>query len=241
MAQPEPTAPFEGSEQNLVFALNEVWNVGTLAWVKDEGGGGAGGAVTIADGADVAQGTTSDAAWVSGSGTVISLLKKIASPGGGGLTNTELRATPVPVSGTVTANLAAGTNNIGDVDVLSLPALPAGTNNIGDVDIVTMPAITGIVAVSLTDLTPTAPTAASVGVASAQAVAAAATRKGLILVNTSNARISLGFGAAAVLDSGVTLYPGGVFQMDSNCFDVGAVNAIASAAASNLAIQEYTT
>jgi len=31
--------------------------------------------------------------------------------------------------------LPAGTNNIGDVDVASLPALPAGTNNIGDVDI----------------------------------------------------------------------------------------------------------
>ena len=37
----------------------------------------------------------------------------------------------LPVSGTVTANLAAGTNNIGDVDVLTLPSLPAGTNGIG--------------------------------------------------------------------------------------------------------------
>lgn len=44
--------------------------------------------------------------------------------------------------------LPAGTNNIGDVDVLSLPAgviagmatLPAGTNNIGDVDIASKPA-----------------------------------------------------------------------------------------------------
>lgn len=42
-----------------------------------------------------------------------------------------------PVSGTVTANLAAGTNNIGDVDVLSIAA---GDNNIGNVDIVTVPA-----------------------------------------------------------------------------------------------------
>lgn len=32
--------------------------------------------------------------------------------------------------------LPAGTNNIGDVDVLTLPSIPAGTNNIGDVDIV---------------------------------------------------------------------------------------------------------
>lgn len=35
--------------------------------------------------------------------------------------------------------LGASTNNIGDVDVLTLPSIPAGTNNIGDVDIVTLP------------------------------------------------------------------------------------------------------
>ena len=92
-----------------------------------------------------------------------------------------------------------------------------------------------------TDLTPASPAAASVGVASAQAVAANATRKGLDLINVSNARISLGFGATAVLDSGVTLYPGGSFSMDDYSFDLGAVNAIASAAASPLAIQEYNT
>lgn len=34
---------------------------------------------TVADGADVAEGHTTDAAWVNGAGTVISLLKKIAS------------------------------------------------------------------------------------------------------------------------------------------------------------------
>lgn len=37
--------------------------------------------------------------------------------------------------------LPAGTANIGDVDVLSLPAIPAGTNNIGDVDVLTLPAL----------------------------------------------------------------------------------------------------
>lgn len=91
-----------------------------------------------------------------------------------------------------------------------------------------------------TDLTPAAPTAATVGVASAQAVAANASRRGLVLTNTSANRISLGFGATAVLDSGVTLFPGGIFQMDMHLFDLGAVNAIASAASSNLAIQEYS-
>lgn len=33
------------------------------------------------------------------------------------------------------ARIAAGTNNIGDVDVLTLPALPAGTNVVGQVNV----------------------------------------------------------------------------------------------------------
>ena len=47
-------------------------------------------------------------------------------------------AKPLPTQ--VSAALPAGTNNIGDVDVLSLPALPAGTNNIGDVDVASIAA-----------------------------------------------------------------------------------------------------
>lgn len=42
---------------------------------------------------------------------------------------------------TLGAAIPAGTNNIGDVDVLTLPALPAGTNNIGDVDVLSLPAL----------------------------------------------------------------------------------------------------
>src|SRR5882672_814122 len=68
-----------------------VWDPNTLSWVKmtQAGGGGGGGAVTIADGADVAEGTTTDVAWVSGAGTVISLLKKIASAGGSAVSIAE--------------------------------------------------------------------------------------------------------------------------------------------------------
>jgi hypothetical protein len=39
------------------------------------------------------------------------------------------------------ASIAAGDNNIGNVDVASLPALPAGSNNIGDVDVASLPAL----------------------------------------------------------------------------------------------------
>ena len=56
----------------------------------------------------------------------------------GGTSTDPVRVDPTgtttqPVSGTVTANLAAGTNNIGDVDVLTLPSLPTGSNVIGAV------------------------------------------------------------------------------------------------------------
>lgn len=87
-------------------ALAYVWDVATLSWVKEtQPGGGVGSAVSIADGSDVAEGTTTDPAWVSGAGTVIGILKTIASSGAAaGLTDAQLRASAVPVSGTVTAS-----------------------------------------------------------------------------------------------------------------------------------------
>jgi len=47
-------------------------------------------------------------------------------------------ANPLPVS--QIGAIPAGSNNIGDVDVLTLPALVAGTANIGDVDVLSVPA-----------------------------------------------------------------------------------------------------
>lgn len=69
-----------------------------------------------------------------------------------GYDGTVIRQVTVDASGDlqidVKGALPAGTNNIGDVDVLTLPAgtvagsssLPAGTNNIGDVDILSIAA-----------------------------------------------------------------------------------------------------
>lgn len=91
-----------------------------------------------------------------------------------------------------------------------------------------------------TSLTASSPTAVSVGVATTAAVASNATRKGLCLVNTSINTISLGIGVSAVLNSGITLYPGGSWCMEEYNFSTAAVNAIASAAASNLSVQEFT-
>ncbi len=58
-------------------------------------GGGSGAAVSIADCADVAEGCKADSAWVSGSGTVIAILKNIANG--------------------IASAIAAGTNYIGQV------------------------------------------------------------------------------------------------------------------------------
>jgi hypothetical protein len=93
--------------------------------------------------------------------TVNSALKVnvVAGGAGGGVAQTQVRSSAnawtdvgyytgnlnMPVE--VKTALPAGTNNIGDVDVLSLPStviagmtsLPAGTNNIGDVDVLSLP------------------------------------------------------------------------------------------------------
>jgi hypothetical protein len=142
----------------------------------------------VDDGADIALGATADAAVAAGlAGTVNAKLRRLTADLGAvlnfidgleGLLAGGLPAAltgsgalkvanidPIPAgdanignvdvltlpAGTVAggASLPAGTNNIGDVDVLSLPALPAGANNIGDVDVLTLPAGTVAGAASL--------------------------------------------------------------------------------------------
>jgi len=97
-----------------------------------------------------------------------------------------------------------------------------------------------LVSSSGSDLTASAATAATIDAADESAVAANPLRKGLVLVNTSANWISIAFGTAAVLYSGITLAAnGGSFTMDANTLSTAEVRAIASAAGSNLAIQEF--
>lgn len=83
-----------------------------------------------------------------------------------------------------------------------------------------------------------APSSTTVGTSSAQALASNTLRKGLILINTSANTISIGFGTSAVLYYGITLYPGGCFNMGSEDFTTQSIQAIASAAGSLMSIQE---
>ena len=79
----------------------------------------------------------------SGGGTEAAALRVTLANDSTGLVSVDDNGGSLTVDGSVSlaAAIPAGTNNIGDVDVLSLPALPAGTNNIGDVDVLTMPAV----------------------------------------------------------------------------------------------------
>ena len=101
--------------------------------------------------------------------------------------------------------------------------------------------VDGTVSISSTALTASSPTFATVGTSSAVSLASNANRKGLVLTNTSSNTISFGIGATAVLNSGITIGAGGAWVMDSYSFTTAAINAIASAASSNLGIQEFTT
>lgn len=99
----------------------------------------------------------------------------------------------------------------------------------------------GTVVSTKTPLTGSSPTFATVGTSSAQVIGANASRKSLVFVNLSSNNISFGIGAnAAVAGSGITLTPNGVWEADEYSYIISAVNAIATGASSNLAIQEFT-
>jgi hypothetical protein len=100
----------DGTYSKSVASHLRYWNTSTLVWEKATGtagaltsGSGGGGAVTVADGADVAQGTTTD---LSSANTVIGLLKAVKAALTGALTaNATLTAETTKVIGTV--NVAA--------------------------------------------------------------------------------------------------------------------------------------
>ena len=80
---------------------------------------------------------------VTGTGLEATAMRVTIATDSTGLLSVDDNGGSLTVDGTVTANLAAGVNNIGDVDILSIAA---GTNNIGDVDIASaIPAGTNVI------------------------------------------------------------------------------------------------
>lgn len=205
-----------------------------------------------------------------GSGRIVDVKAGATAAGGGdrALVVAQSPNSPTPAGANhigavaVDTALPAGNNNIGDVDIATTPGLltadvsikaaatpagagdkalvvaqspntptPAGANHIGGVT---------VDSVTPDPLTAAAPTQVAVGVADAVALAANAARRGLVLTNRSANNISLGLGAAAVLDSGITLLPNDSWQMDRDTFTRTAIHAIATAAGSVLGIQEFS-
>lgn len=115
-----PSAPAVTGD--LVNVAMWFWDTNALAWVKATGGSATGADVnvtnfpavypaTVADGADVAQGTTTD---VSGTPTTIGLLKQIASAGPGGS-----GAGSVNVLNNVNVVIVGGAASAGSVNVIN--------------------------------------------------------------------------------------------------------------------------
>jgi hypothetical protein len=89
-------------------------------------------------------------------------------------------------------------------------------------------------------LTPKAPKSVLLPVTSIVIADSNVQRKGLIVINGSGNRISLAFGTDAILDKGIILYPGGVFNMGEEDFYSGTIYGIAAAVDSLLSIQEFS-
>jgi hypothetical protein len=166
-------------------------------------------------------------------------------------------ATETTLAGILTStNFQARINTLGQktsanstpVVLASDQSVLAINDNGGSITVDGTVAVSGSVAVTgpITDsqyranLTAATPTFVSVGTSTGTVLSANASRKGLILVNTSSGTISLGLGASAVLNSGITLKPNGTFCMGSFCLHTGQINGIASTPSCNLAIQEFS-
>jgi hypothetical protein len=143
----------------------------------------------------------------------------------------------VGTDGTNARGLKTDANGELQIDVLSLPALPAGPNNIGDVDVASLP----------TSATTTAPAQTAVGTTAVQLLASNASRKRFMVQNTGTTIIKLAFGAtdptgtayhvALAAGSGADDGKGG-FYLDE--LWVGRVAAISSGAGGTVVITELT-
>ena len=94
-----------------------------------------------------------------------------------------------------------------------------------------------------TPYTYSAPTFATVGVASGAVIAANTARQCVVIINDSTSDIYLAVNAAAVLNRGILVRPGCVAQFGGEAglpLTRDAINGIANVASRNVTIQEMT-
>jgi hypothetical protein len=84
-----------------------------------------------------------------------------------------------------------------------------------------------------------AATNVTISTSSATVLAANSLRRGVNICNISFGTVSLAFGAAAVIYTGVTLGPGGTFWMDDTDFTTQSITAISSQSNTTIAVQEF--
>lgn len=221
------------------------------------GGGSAGGPSTIADGADATLGAKADAAYTSGSGSAIALLKGIF------LRLVKGQATMANSVSVTIASDQVGQQNQAQALTVTQPADALLQTYLGDGKVVTIGNVSDAAWVSgsgsviallktlatsikvITTGTATS-TASTVGTSSAQILAANANRKGLIITNMSANIITINLGGGtAVAGTGVVLNPqpganqaGGVFMLNAGTIVTTAITAIASASSSAYTVVE---
>jgi hypothetical protein len=63
----------------------------------------------------------------------------------------------------------------------------------------------------------------------------------LIIINVGAFRFSLAFGATAVIDNRITIYPGDKWEMNEYNFTTVTINVVSSALGGTAAVQEFST
>jgi hypothetical protein len=117
-----------------------------------------------------------------------------------------------------------------DVDVTRLPALPAGTNNIGDVDVVSLPVATSGGAANVTS-----------SATNVTLLASNASRKGFTIFNDSTSVLYVKFGATASATSfHVKMAAGSYYESPAGVNYTGIIDGIWASANGNARVGEFT-
>ncbi len=104
---------------------------------------------------------------------------------------------------------------------------------------VTLATDVALPATILTSATP-ASTKITAGTSSSTLAASNSSRKTIVITNTHNTnRVTMNFGSTAVLDTGITLMPGGSYNMGTQDYFSGQINVIASGATTVLSVAEF--